>query len=306
LSHATFRERVALSHCNRDLREDIQQRTKMRIRRQLAEHLDTSIDSFWAVWSTTNSGLIGSYALWSLLNEPTWIPRDINLLTVPTSLTSWLTWASSEGFSAHTIPASGPGADHISAVWCFERQQVCTPFLFVLPKHSADMLSRTQGPYITLTLPYDEFVFPLIIARPTTLDTTIIFPYHIVSLYPRSSGAYIGVPLQDITPEDAELYRTRGFDLVQSAQRSPTYPCDELCKSRWRTLHDEWGFGSFNWGGLANDGTLPPEVQYPYPFTYTDIYKYRWTIGGTCLNTNCGYYNYPFSTLHRVSPCITM
>jgi hypothetical protein len=93
--------------------------------------------------------------------------------------------------------------------------------------------------------------------------------------------------------------------LLQSTQHSSLYPCDELCRSQWRTLDDIWGFGLFCWGGLANDTSLS-DPEYPYPFTSEDISNFRWTIGGACLNTNCNFYNIPFSTLERESPCHLM
>jgi hypothetical protein len=126
LSYATFRERIALSHCHRRLRTDVQSRMQARIRMQLTDHLGTSADSFWLIWSATNSGLIGSYALWSLLNDPTWTPRDINVVAMPSSLSTWLDWASSEGFTSITSSVQGPGVDHIHLFWNFQRSQVNT------------------------------------------------------------------------------------------------------------------------------------------------------------------------------------
>jgi hypothetical protein len=160
---------------------------------------------------------------------------------------------------------------------------------------------------MTLAISYTESFLPILATSPTTLDTTIIFPYHIISLYPRSTSAYIGVPLQnqDITADDAEIYRIRGFTLlVQSAEHTPLYPCDELCRSRWRTLDDSWGFGLFCWRGLNDDAGQFTNFEYPYPFTPDDISSYRWTIGGACLNITCPYYNVPFSTYKRENPCV--
>jgi hypothetical protein len=124
LSHATFRERVALSHCDRSLREDLLNSTRSRIHAQLTDHLGTSIDSFWHLWRTTHSGLIGSYALWSLLNAPSWTPQEINIVTTPTNSSAWLDWSSTEGFSAATRPVENSEVDHIYSIWCFQRPQV--------------------------------------------------------------------------------------------------------------------------------------------------------------------------------------